>query len=189
MIGHAQGGYLALAYAARHNDRVADVALIDPSADDPAWLLPLNAAIRRRLTSKARATANRACSSGDDRACARATLPAFFFSPRAAARFGATFDLVPRNAVAYHALLADMGRRARLRSLAQRPLDALILYGAADPMRNDATLLGALLPRATRRTIPNAGNFVWYEQPKATESALLSFMERAGVSTPRRGNR
>ncbi|MDP9018842.1 MAG: alpha/beta fold hydrolase, partial [Candidatus Eremiobacteraeota bacterium] len=61
LIGHSWGGYLAMAYAAQHPERVAAMVLLDPLGDDPRSWLPVTDEMMAALTPAERHDARIAC--------------------------------------------------------------------------------------------------------------------------------
>jgi proline iminopeptidase len=195
LIGHSWGGHLAGQFAATYPARVRGLISIDglglvgdggwPEFDAhfelalPAEVAELAAEIDRRL---------QAGEGTDEEAeeLMRLSWPHYFADPSSA-------PAPPRfrlNARAYGAAAtdakADLASGRLAETLRGSEIPALFLRGAYSGFPRAAVEDSAAVFHDGRYVeIPNAGHFVWVEQPSATRSAIFDFLNEIGVlSTP-----
>jgi proline iminopeptidase len=178
LLGHSWGGGIAVLAAAADPKGTASVAMLGAVGPHSAWLPPLHALGVARLPEPERSALAALDPAGltvpDPEyhlAYHRAFFPAWF-ADLALARM-----LAPPHAISLTgATVAARMRREgydwtdRLRGL---DVPTLVLHGAADliPLAMpDAH--AALLTRATRVTIPDAGHLPYFEAPAATFDAV-----------------
>jgi pimeloyl-ACP methyl ester carboxylesterase len=172
--GLSMGGYVALSIAARHPERLKALMLINTraSADTSE-----TARVREELARQVEA-------SGETEPVVAAMLPKLFTR--------ATFEHHPRLVARLHDVMARTPARAvvgTLRGLAIRPdrtddlagiaVPTLILAGADDALISleESESMARLIPGSTLVIIPEAGHLAPLENPGATDSAILGFLE------------
>jgi pimeloyl-ACP methyl ester carboxylesterase len=172
--GLSMGGYVALAIAARHPERIARLLLIATRA---AADTPEAAANRLRLAAEVER-------SGDIRPVVEAFLPRVLAATTQAERP----DLVTRvrrmmeraSPAAVVGCLRGMAARPdRTALLASLDIPALVLAGAEDPIATpeEGQGIADALPRGRLVVIPRAGHLLPIEQVKTTTQALRAFLD------------
>jgi pimeloyl-ACP methyl ester carboxylesterase len=172
--GLSMGGYLVLSIAARYPDRVKGLMLMNTraSADSPEA-----ARVREDLARQVKAA-------GNVEAVVATMLPRLFAK--------STYEHHPHLVARTHHQMARTPVRAvagTLRGLAIRPdrsgllagikAPALVLAGKEDqliPIEESETMARSL-PNARLVTIDGAGHLAPLENPKATNAAILAFLE------------
>ena len=172
--GLSMGGYLALSIAERYPERLKALMLLNTraAADSPE-------AARAREEQARQVEA-----SGDVGPVVEAMLPRLFTA--------STFDRHPELIARTRGRMARTPARAvagMLRGLATRPdrtgtlgriaVPTLVLAGSDDqviPIEESARMAAAI-PGARRVVIPDAGHLAPMEDPRATDAAILGFLE------------
>lgn len=189
LVAHSAGGFVTLAYAAKHPKRLGKVVLVTPSAkpfgavaDDVAairasragepWyaeaaavekeleLLPER--MRQRFDPQLRVFGY---ARWDERAQAHADSTDGQMSMRAMAAF------VPDPAAA-----ADLNLVEKLKAV-EAPV--LIVVGALDGMTGVKAghIIADMLPNATVAELPDASHYPWVDAPDSFREAVVSFLE------------
>jgi pimeloyl-ACP methyl ester carboxylesterase len=154
LVGHSMGGYVSMALAATHPERVKRLVLVDSIG------MPLNLPVRRLIYQALKAIAR--------------TLPAFWMcigydylraGPRTILR--ATQQIVTLEA-------ADV-----LATLAGERVPTLVIWGERDDLVpfSLGRQLHARLNGARLCVLPGANHFCMFEQPRAFNRALLAFLQ------------
>jgi proline iminopeptidase len=181
LLGHSWGGLIAMAYAAKHPDHVASLALVDSIAPTRALWRAANerfAAREKQLVDQGLVPAVLPPPLGPD--CSPrviALLPVYYADPR----HPATKDLAGstcRTGVFEVTMMAtgDWDELPALRALA---VDAIVVHGAQDPFGLEpAEAIAAALPRATKVVLPACGHLPWEECEGAFFAAMRGFYAR-----------
>lgn len=170
VCGLSLGGYVALALAARHPERVAALVLADTRAEDDT-----PEARAGRHASAALVRAEGAAAFLDD-FVPRLVAPGDHASLHAAR---AIADAQEPEAIA-RALEALAGRADRRRDLRSMAVPALVIVGGQDvltPVSFSETLVAGL-PDAELVVIPGSGHLTALEHPSDFSAAVRGFLER-----------
>jgi len=172
--GLSMGGYIALSIAARHPERLKALMLINTKASADT---PEAATVREQLARQVEAE-------GDVHSVVATMLPKLF------AR--GTFEHHPEVVTRLQNQMARTPARAvagTLRGLAIRPdrtddlkkiqVPTLILAGSEDALipLDESDLMARQLTGARRVVIPESGHLSPLENPRATDAAILEFLE------------
>ena len=171
--GLSMGGYVALALIDEYPERFRALMLIDTKAEGDT---PEAARGREELAGGVEAAGNSA-------AVAAALLPKLFSEttrqrrPQLIARMREVMEKTPARAVA-GALRGMAARQDRTAELAQIAVPTLVLVGANDAITppNEAQKMAEAIPDAQIVIIPDAGHLAPYENPEATNEAMLHFL-------------
>jgi pimeloyl-ACP methyl ester carboxylesterase len=172
--GLSMGGYVTMAFARRHPDRLRAVVLADTRASaDP----PEGAANRRRI-------ADEVIAAGHSKQLVDEVLPklvgATTKEKRALVlgRIKATVERAPAYAVAW-AQRAMADRPDSFDTLRSLTVPALVVVGEEDELTppSDATAMAEALNDATLVTIPAAGHLTAMETPEEFNAALRAFVD------------
>jgi pimeloyl-ACP methyl ester carboxylesterase len=178
--GLSMGGYVALALVLRHPQRVRGLLLIDTraAADTPE-------AARSREE-----TAQGVLRSKSTTAMIETMVPRLFGKT--------TLERHPEKIEPILAIMegtSPQGVAGALRGMAVRPdrrgdlgsiaVPTLVLVGEDDVISppSEAREIAAAIPRARLEVIPAAGHLAPYENPSATNAAILGFLEALGAPT------
>ncbi len=180
LVGHSWGGYLGLAYAARHPSTVRALILLDAGGNDVRSWLPITPSMLAKLEPRERRKARLACASmRPSEACDQAELPTLFYAPARIPQFVApmakdkVFDHVDVN----DRVTFDIVLEPHLTVLNGPCPPSLIVYGAADPYGDPGIReVGHLVPCARKAIIPRAGHFTWFERPDGFRQIVRPFM-------------
>lgn len=179
ILGHSWGGFLALAYALEHSDRVASLMLVGsmPPANDlvEAGVKHRDEVISRRIEEKI-IPADEPPPNGDDCSAGLALVaPAYFANPRDPSirtlRAGCSIA-----ASAAAALAESYDFRP---SMTKLTMPVMVMTGAQDPFGlewADALVAGFTATRARRVIIPACGHFPWLEAPGVFRQQVASFL-------------
>jgi pimeloyl-ACP methyl ester carboxylesterase len=185
VIGHSWGGHLAFHLAVAHPERILGVVAIDPlgAVPDGGWG-DLDANIFARLERDSPRSAARA-KELDERAMAgegteqeaneslRLVWPYYFAQPDSAAPMPDLAVSVQLYAGVVASVHDHFGRGTLERGLPGFGGPFAIIHGEEDPLPIAASRATAeLVPQAVLIPIPEAGHFLWYEQPEALRAAL-----------------
>ena len=177
LVGHSLGGYLSLAYARRHPDRVRGLALIDPFYS-PEQLSPLMRLLRRRPAASVHAMrlapewAIQAALKLDSTSMAN-------FSPQAQRQIVADY----KRASPYIFYITRYIPYLTLElPLVKHP--ALVLNGEKDLTLNPKsfTRMAEALPNATSVCITGCGHQPHIGQPELVERHLAKFLDEVNAS-------
>jgi proline iminopeptidase len=90
-----------------------------------------------------------------------------------------------RSIVSYFELLNELGGWDWRKDLATIPTEALVVYGAADPMPVAASHEWvAALPNAAEVVVEDSGRMPWIEQPRDFLAAVDEFLKREVANKP-----
>jgi pimeloyl-ACP methyl ester carboxylesterase len=171
--GLSMGGYVAMAFARRHPDRLRGLVLADTKASADT---PEAAANRRRI-------ADEVIEAGHARQLVDEVLPKLLGAttkeqrPLVQGRVKALVERAPQYAVAW-AQRAMADRPDSVETLRGVGVPALVVVGEEDELSPpaDARVMADALPDARLVTIPGAGHLTNVEAPEAFNAALLEFL-------------
>jgi proline iminopeptidase len=185
LLGHSWGGMLAMAYAARHPDRVDRLVLAASGGPTLEFITTFGDNLRARLRPEdveAERYWQEAEKRGVDSGKAglealKAIVPGYFFDRSKALAFAAQLregTLHPQvNTLLFQDLAKSYDVREGVRRL-DRPV--LIVHGHQDPISDRiAADIHALIPSSTLQFIHRAGHFPWIEQPEEFGRILAAF--------------
>jgi pimeloyl-ACP methyl ester carboxylesterase len=192
LVGSSYGGFVALAMACRHPERVAALVAVEPAmlryaAHSLAGRLAL-AAFERSVQAPARDAFLR----GDD-IQGVALMTAGIHGDSSPALQGSTWQRRLQNARALRiqALSSDEFPLLEPARLATLPMPVMLVSGRNTPTIHAETFRGvcAAMPQAQVLEVANAGHAVAAEQPEAFNAGVLRFLSDAGVhSLPERSS-
>jgi len=175
--GLSMGGYVALAMAFKHPDRVRALMLIDTkaAADSP------EAARKREETAQATLKAGNSVevvASMIPRLFAKATLEQ---RPEIVAPLKADMEKTSASGVA-GALRGMAIRPDRRDQLSEIAAPTLVIVGEEDAIAppDEARAMVEALPNGRLKIIPDAGHLAPYENPEAVDQAILEFLRGLG---------
>lgn len=172
VCGISMGGYVALAFAARHAARLAALALVDTRAvaDTPEGR---RARDQGMAEVRARGSAAYAASIPDNLLAKRAAAPV-------RERVRALASSQSSEAIA-HALAAMRDRPDRSGELAQITCPTLVVVGAEDPLTPpaDARAMARAISGSRLAELPGAGHLTPVEVPGPFAAALLTFLDES----------
>jgi pimeloyl-ACP methyl ester carboxylesterase len=162
LVGNSFGGLLALAFAARHRDRVARLALIDAHDGTAGWAEQMTATLGLR---------------GDARDAKIAeTFQAWLgrHSERKRTRLARAAEALVEGT----SLLADLRDSQPLTAdvLARITCPTLALYGEHSDVRARGEQLARTLPACTLRVIPNCTHSVLWEATADVRAQVVAFV-------------
>jgi pimeloyl-ACP methyl ester carboxylesterase len=171
LVGLSMGGYVALAFAARHARRLRGLVLADTraGADSPEARAGRESALR--VLGEQGATG-----------LLEAQLPKLL-APGASDEVHARARALgePRAATLATAIAALRDRPDRRAELPAIPCPTLVLVGTEDAITppSEAAVLATTIPRAVLVELPGAGHLSSLEAPAPFTQALLGFLGRA----------
>ena len=171
--GLSMGGYVALALVARYPERFRALMLIDTKAEGRL----------ARGRPGPRGAGQQVEAAGNAEAVAAAMLPKLFSEttrqrrPQLIAQMREVMEKTPARAVA-GALRGMAARPDRTAELAQIAVPTLVLVGADDAITppDEAQKMAEAIPDAQIVVIPDAGHLAPFENPEATNEAILRFL-------------
>ncbi len=179
VVGMSMGGYVALAFAERHKDRLAGIGLISTQTTADNF-----------ETQQARRTLIKKVRTEGTKAAADALSPKLF---AAVNQFNADLIRIPNEGAAKSGVdgicwaLEAMARRPdRTGILSTLKIPTLILHGEEDkiiPVER-ARQMARLIPDANYVELPGAGHATPMESPKAVANALLALLHRSEQFQP-----
>jgi pimeloyl-ACP methyl ester carboxylesterase len=171
--GLSMGGYVAMAFARRHPERLRALVLADTKATADA---PEAAESRLRI-------AEEVLEAGTSSGLVDALMPKLVGAttkekrPLVVGRLKATIESAPPPAVAW-AQRAMAARPDSLDTLRSVSVPALVIVGEEDELSPpaEAEAMAEALPQATLARVPEAGHMSSMEAPEAFNAALLEFL-------------
>jgi proline iminopeptidase len=180
LLGHSWGGYLAMAYAARHPEHVAHIVLCDSAA--PKWsdteymlkyLFPEGT--ERRDQDDFLDAAGDASASN---ASIKEYLRMLFVSPRKRDEFLATANQLHFNRAVNEALNADLGRMDMGPTLARLKMPVLVLTGRFDANVAPSTAwrIHKAIAGSRFEVFEQSGHLPFFEEPEAFARSVDRFL-------------
>jgi len=177
LAGHGWGGAIALAFARRHPELVARMAIIDPIPLLPGWRWPRMVRIWRAPV------VGELVMGSINRWLLGRTLRAGTVSPDAwpAARIDATFAQfdqgTQRAILRLHRSIDEAGLALVGNDLERIDQPVLVVWGERDPWLDPAfaVVYAQRLPDATAARIADAGHWPWLDQPSVIDR-VTSFL-------------
>ena len=182
VIGHSWGGHLAMHLAARHQDRLLGLVVVDPlgavpdgGEDDLGRILaeripPERAARAQELDERAMAGEGTVQDALEGLAI---VWPGYFSSPAQAPPMpplGLSLDCYAGTFASIHQHFED---RTLERSLPSLKIPAVFVLGAASPIPpRHGVASAALIPGARHVIEDDCGHFIWLERPGSVRRAL-----------------
>jgi 3-oxoadipate enol-lactonase len=171
--GLSMGGYVALAMAIKHPDRVRALMLIDTKA----------AADTPEAAQKREETAQAALRAGNSVDVVASMIPRLFGKatlekrPDLVAPLKADMERTSASGVA-GALRGMAIRPDRRDQLAEIAVPTLVIVGEEDAIAppDEARAMAEALPNGRLEIIPDAGHLAPYENPEAVDRAILDFL-------------
>jgi proline iminopeptidase len=181
LLGHSWGGYLAMAYAARHPEHVAHIVLCDSAApkwSDTEFMLKsfFPEATERRDQDDFLDAIGDATASG---ASVKEYLGMLFVSPHKRDEFLATAKLVRFNRAVNEALNADLGRVDMGPMLARLKMPVLVLTGRFDANVAPSTAwrIHKAIAGSRFEVFEQSGHLPFFEEPDAFERSVDRFLQ------------
>jgi proline iminopeptidase len=178
LLGHSFGGMVALLYLDRHPDRVASLILVDPGVANLDAMQQGGEAIGRHIAELQRqGLVPDPIPKASCRERTLAVMPAYFADPRfplPAALQRRSCDASGRSAV-----LQAFMNATYTSGVGEATLPALLLFGAADPLRPASHAAAAALAHArlTQVELPACGHLGWFECPQPFYGAVHRFLD------------
>jgi proline iminopeptidase len=182
LLGHSWGGYLAMAYAARHPEHLAHLVLCDSAA--PKWsdteymlknLYP--EATERRDQDDFLDAAGDAAASG---ASVKEYLGMLFVSPRKRDEFLAATKEIHFNRAVNEAISADLGRVDMGPMLTRLKMPVLVLTGRFDANVAPSTAwkIHKAIPGSRFEVFEQSGHLPFFEEPDAFARSVDRFLQQ-----------
>jgi proline iminopeptidase len=182
ILGHSWGGYLTMAYGARHPQHISHMILVDSAA--PKWsdTIFLFSQVFPE-TSERRAAAAFASELGDKGAIARGIreyLTMLFYSPEKRAAFLTSMSDDAYHDEVFRSIIRDLPRFDLNPELAKFRFRALVITGRYD--MNVAPLVAyriqQAIPGAEFAVFDRSGHLPFYEEPENFSAALQAFLAK-----------
>jgi len=190
LVGHSWGGHIALAYAARHTERLRSLALVGTTEPGSRYDEELRENLdARRTAADSTALAGLFGSAGFERGDVatldrvyRVVYRSWFADPSLAERllFGVDREMAEKGRAAAR-LFAESSPPIDLwGELAELSVPVLVVHGARDPVPVAmARELAATVPDGVFVRVGRAGHFPWVERPEVVLAALRGFLQTA----------
>jgi len=161
LLGNSFGGTIAFAYAMRHPDRTAGIAVIESEPATEAWATKMAANLDRAATQLPRPAAQAWIALNRGRRTARLA--------KAAGQMLSTTTLA-RDIPASRLL-----SRAEIATIA---CPVLCIYGADSDLAEQAVVMEATLPRCRTVMVPRQKHSVLVEQPDTVREQFFSWLRQ-----------
>ena len=182
LLGHSWGGYLSMAYAARHPEHVRRLAIVDSAA--PKWSDSIvlfdevypDTVSRQKKTSFANALGDRAAGAEN----IRLYLTMLFYSPEKRDQFMSHVSEYHFAASVNRAVTSDLGRYDVTPELEKFRLPTLVITGRYDmnvaPLT--AVKIHEAIPDSMFVVFERSGHLPFFEEPDAFLKVVEEFLEK-----------
>jgi proline iminopeptidase len=180
LLGHSWGGYLAMAYAARHPERIERLALADSAA--PKWADTLFLFKEVFPEGVERQDALSFAETLGDQVAAEASIKEYlgmlFYSPEKRDAFLAGAAAYRDNRAVNQAVNADLARYDLNPELPKLRFPALVVTGRYDMNVAPATAyrIHKAIPGSKFVVFEKSGHMPFYEEPEAFQKVLGDFL-------------
>ena len=190
IAGHSAGAHIALSYAIKHSDKLFGVLCIDGIAGaDSIWEANMNQMIEKRKNLPFYKTSiNVLLGSDTTKHTAKQTmdiiLPYYFHDFKKAAGFNDIAQFKFDDQVAKYVSHNTYWMHPIFSSLSKISVPVIVLVGDDDficDQKSQADRIVKNINDAIKITVPNAGHFSWYENPKVFYGKLGNWLLKHNV--------